>query len=77
MRGDHAGVIQLMLVPPDPEFTYKTEEDPEDLIDTRNVDTRLPTLVYVSCEKRPGFNHNKKVGVMNALVRACAIISNG
>ncbi|KVH94697.1 Cellulose synthase [Cynara cardunculus var. scolymus] len=76
-RGNHAGIIQLMLVPPAPECTYKTEEDPEDLIDTRNVDTRLPMLVYVSREKRPGFDHNKKAGAMNAMVRASAIMSNG
>lgn len=76
-RGNHAGIIQLMLVPPGPECIYKTEEDPEDLIDTRNVDTRLPMLVYVSREKRPGFDHNKKAGAMNALVRASAIMSNG
>lgn len=29
----------------------------------------LPRLVYVSREKRPGFNHHKKAGAMNALVR--------
>ncbi|KAI3806459.1 hypothetical protein L1987_22366 [Smallanthus sonchifolius] len=76
-RGNHAGIIQLMLAPPGPECAYKTEEDPEDLIDTRNVDTRLPMLVYVSREKRLGFDHNKKAGAMNALVRASAIMSNG
>ncbi|MFS7965198.1 putative 1,4-beta-D-xylan synthase [Helianthus anomalus] len=76
-RGDHAGIIQLMLAPPGPECAYKTEEDPDDLIDARNVDTRLPMLVYVSREKRPGFDHNKKAGAMNALVRASAIMSNG
>lgn len=27
-------------------------------------------LVYVSREKRPGFKHHKKAGVMNALVRS-------
>ncbi|KAL4560230.1 hypothetical protein LXL04_032380 [Taraxacum kok-saghyz] len=27
----------------------------------------LPKLVYVSREKRPGYNHHKKVGAMNAL----------
>lgn len=36
----------------------------------------LPRLVYVSREKRPGFDHHKKAGAMNALVelsslRAC------
>lgn len=29
---------------------------------------RLPRLVYVSREKRPGFQHHKKAGAMNALV---------
>lgn len=28
----------------------------------------LPRLIYVSREKRPGFNHHKKAGAMNALV---------
>ena len=28
----------------------------------------LPRLVYVSREKRSGFNHHKKAGAMNALV---------
>lgn len=35
------------------------------------VDTdgnELPRLVYVSREKRPGFQHHKKAGAMNALV---------
>jgi hypothetical protein len=34
-------------------------------------------FAYVSREKRPGFDHNKKAGAMNALVRASAILSNG
>ena len=29
----------------------------------------LPRLVYASREKRPGFEHHKKAGAMNALVR--------
>lgn len=29
----------------------------------------LPRLVYVSREKRPGFQHHKKAGAMNSLVR--------
>lgn len=36
----------------------------------------LPRLVYVSREKRPGFDHHKKAGAMNALIRVSAIISN-
>lgn len=30
----------------------------------------LPKLVYVSREKRPGYNHHKKAGAMNAMVRS-------
>lgn len=30
---------------------------------------QLPSLVYVSREKRPGFEHHKKAGAMNSLVR--------
>lgn len=36
----------------------------------------LPRLVYVSREKRPGFNHHKKAGAMNALVRVSAVLTN-
>lgn len=36
----------------------------------------LPRLIYVSREKRPGFDHHKKAGAMNALVRVSAVISN-
>jgi hypothetical protein len=34
-------------------------------------------FAYVSREKRPGYDHNKKAGAMNAMVRASAILSNG
>jgi hypothetical protein len=34
----------------------------------------LPRLVYVSREKRPGFQHHKKAGAMNALVYVHMII---
>jgi len=35
----------------------------------RDLDgNELPRLVYVSREKRPGFEHHKKAGAMNALV---------
>ncbi|XP_075509458.1 cellulose synthase A catalytic subunit 5 [UDP-forming]-like isoform X1 [Primulina tabacum] len=36
----------------------------------------LPRLIYVSREKRPGFENHKKAGAMNALVRVSAVISN-
>ncbi|KAF7152102.1 hypothetical protein RHSIM_Rhsim01G0288500 [Rhododendron simsii] len=76
-KGDHEGIIQIMLVPPNSDPVFGTEADGVNLIDTTDVDTRLPMLVYVSREKRPGFDHNKKAGAMNALVRTSAIMSNG
>ncbi|KAA8533476.1 hypothetical protein F0562_031090 [Nyssa sinensis] len=75
-KGDHAGIIQVMLKPPSDEPLRGTADDTR-LIDLTDVDIRLPLLVYVSREKRPGYDHNKKAGAMNALVRASAIMSNG
>ncbi|KAL6553363.1 hypothetical protein OROGR_007205 [Orobanche gracilis] len=37
---------------------------------------RLPTLVYLSREKKPGWAHNFKAGSMNALIRVSSRISN-
>ncbi|GLJ53774.1 hypothetical protein SUGI_1147670 [Cryptomeria japonica] len=36
----------------------------------------LPRIVYVSREKRPGYQHHKKAGAMNALVRVSAVLTN-
>lgn len=66
-----------MLAPSNAETVFGAEADGENLIDTSEVDVRLPMLVYVSREKRPGYDHNKKAGAMNALVRTSAIMSNG
>ncbi|KAL0394771.1 UNVERIFIED_CONTAM: Cellulose synthase-like protein D2 [Sesamum latifolium] len=74
-RGDHAGIIQVMLKPPSDEPLQGTADSSP--LDFTEVDIRLPMLVYVSREKRPGYDHNKKAGAMNALVRASAIMSNG
>nr|ABI75158.1 cellulose synthase-like D8 [Physcomitrium patens] len=75
-RGDHAGIIQVMLAPPTAE-PLMGSSDEENIIDTTDVDIRLPMLVYMSREKRPGYDHNKKAGAMNALVRTSAVMSNG
>lgn len=51
---DHPGMLQVFLGPNGgPDVSGNT----------------LPRLVYVSREKRPGYNHHKKAGAMNALVR--------
>ncbi|KAK4349586.1 hypothetical protein RND71_032341 [Anisodus tanguticus] len=75
-RGDHAGIIQVMLKPPSDEPLHGMTADGS-MIDLAEVDIRLPMLVYMSREKRPGYVINKKAGAMNALVRASAIMSNG
>ncbi|XP_004503981.1 cellulose synthase A catalytic subunit 6 [UDP-forming] [Cicer arietinum] len=58
---DHPGMIQVFL-------GHDGVRDVEG--------NELPRLVYVSREKRPGFDHHKKAGAMNSLVRAAAIITN-
>jgi cellulose synthase A len=62
LRSDHVGMIQVFLQPDGD--TVDIEGNP------------LPRLVYVSREKRPGYDHNKKAGAMNALIRASALITN-
>ncbi|ONK81025.1 uncharacterized protein A4U43_C01F24420 [Asparagus officinalis] len=59
---DHPGMIQVFLG------------------QSGGLDTdgnELPRLVYVSREKRPGFQHHKKAGAMNALIRVSAVLTNG
>ncbi|KAI9195819.1 hypothetical protein LWI28_018407 [Acer negundo] len=74
-KGDHAGILQVMSKVPenDPVMGHPDEKR----LDFTGVDIRLPMFAYVSREKRPGYDHNKKAGAMNAMVRASAILSNG
>ncbi|CAN1160853.1 Cellulose synthase-like protein D3 [Linum perenne] len=67
---------KVMLQAPSQEPTKGSRSDGNSM-DLSEVDIRLPMLVYVSREKRPGYDHNKKAGAMNALVRASAVMSNG
>ncbi|KAL2498682.1 Cellulose synthase A catalytic subunit 6 [UDP-forming] [Abeliophyllum distichum] len=59
--GDHPGMIQVLL-------------GQDGVCDVEG--NELPRLVYVSREKRPGFEHHKKAGAMNSLVRVSAVLSN-
>ncbi|KAJ4956503.1 hypothetical protein NE237_013286 [Protea cynaroides] len=58
---DHPGMIQVYL-------------GSEGALDVEGKE--LPRLVYVSREKRPGYDHHKKAGAMNALVRVSAVLTN-
>ncbi|KAF5729736.1 Cellulose synthase-like D3 [Tripterygium wilfordii] len=75
-RGEHASIIQVMLNRPADEPVRGAAGDAS-FLDLTKVDIRLPMLVYVSREKRTGYDHNKKAGALNALLRASAIMSNG
>lgn len=54
-KQDHQSIVQVLIDGWNPDAT-----DVEG--------NRLPTLVYLSREKRPGWPHNFKAGSMNALV---------
>ncbi|KAL8494474.1 hypothetical protein ACS0TY_025324 [Phlomoides rotata] len=58
---DHPGMIQVYL-------------GSEGALDIEGKE--LPRLVYVSREKRPGYQHHKKAGAMNAMIRVSAVLSN-
>lgn len=59
---DHPGMIQVFL-------GHSGGLDAEG--------NELPRLVYVSREKRPGFQHHKKAGAMNALqIRVSGVLTN-
>ncbi|RHN49460.1 putative 1,4-beta-D-xylan synthase [Medicago truncatula] len=76
-RGDEpVEPIKVLLKPPSDEPLIGHVDNAK-LIDMTGVDIRLPLFVYVSREKRRGYDHNKKAGAVNALVRASAVMSNG
>ncbi|BAT95437.1 Cellulose synthase A catalytic subunit 4 [UDP-forming] [Vigna angularis] len=58
---DHPGMIQVCLG-----STGSLDKEGKE----------LPRLVYVSREKRPGYQHHMKAGAMNALVRVSAVLTN-
>lgn len=74
-KGDHAGIMQILSKVPDHDPIMGGPD--EKTLDFTGIDTRLPMFAYVSREKRKSYDHNKKAGAMNALVRASAILSNG
>ncbi|KAG9148795.1 hypothetical protein Leryth_018111 [Lithospermum erythrorhizon] len=74
-KGDHPGIVQIMSKVPEMEPVMGHEDLKK--LDFTGIDIRVPMFAYVSREKRPGYDHNKKAGAMNALVRASAILSNG
>ncbi|CAN6688720.1 unnamed protein product [Malus baccata var. baccata] len=62
------------IEPRAPEFYFSKKIDY--LKDKVHPNFELPRLVYVSREKRPGYEHQKKAGAMNTLVRVFAVLTN-
>lgn len=76
-KGDHAGIVQVMLSQPSSEPQLGAQASSDDSpLDFSAVDVRLPMLVYVSREKRPGYDHQKKAGALNVQLRVSALLSN-
>ncbi|KAG2581750.1 hypothetical protein PVAP13_6KG063305 [Panicum virgatum] len=75
-KGDHAGIVQVLVNHPSHSRQFGPPASADNPLDFSMVDVRLPMLVYVSREKRPGFNHEKKAGAMNALTRCSAVLTN-
>ncbi|GFP95030.1 cellulose synthase-like protein e6 [Phtheirospermum japonicum] len=62
-KQDHRSIVQILIDGSNP-----------DAIDVDG--NKLPTVVYLSREKKPGWPHNFKAGSMNSLIRVSAEISN-
>ncbi|KQK15829.1 mixed-linked glucan synthase 2 [Brachypodium distachyon] len=75
-KGQHAGIVQVILNHPSRKPQLGSPASKDSPIDFSNVDTRIPMLVYMSREKRPGYNHQKKAGAMNVMLRVSALLSN-
>ncbi|KAK1697746.1 hypothetical protein QYE76_014443 [Lolium multiflorum] len=75
-RGQHAGIVQVILNHPSCKPQLGSPASTENPFDFSNIDTRLPMLVYIAREKRPGYNHQKKAGAMNVMLRVSALLSN-
>ncbi|CAL5062250.1 unnamed protein product [Urochloa decumbens] len=66
-KGDHTGIVKVV---------NGSEVDANRNPSFNTTDVCLPMLVYVSREKNPNYDHNKKAGALNALLRVSALLSN-
>jgi len=69
-------MTQVILNHPGDEPQLGTPASSSSALDFSAVDVRLPMLVYVAREKRPGYDHQKKAGAMNVQLRVSALLSN-
>nr|CAB3458271.1 unnamed protein product [Digitaria exilis] len=75
-KGQHAAIVEVMLNHPGDEPQLGAPASSDSPLDLSAVDVRLPMLVYIAREKRPGYDHQKKAGAMNVQLRVSALLSN-
>nr|CAB3454608.1 unnamed protein product [Digitaria exilis] len=72
-KGHHAPVAKVVLDHP---CCGHSQPNAEGNLIIGATDERIPMLVYVSREKSPSYDHNKKAGALNAELRASALLTN-
>ncbi|XP_062188301.1 probable mixed-linked glucan synthase 3 [Phragmites australis] len=78
-KGHHAGIVKIVQNHPSrckPQQGFQGSNANPDPVNFGGVDARLPMLVYVSREKSPCSEHNKKAGNLNAQLRISGLLSN-
>ncbi|CAL5083436.1 unnamed protein product [Urochloa decumbens] len=78
-KGDHAGIVKIVRNHPSckpAEAEGLQASNAANPLNLDGVDARIPMVVYVSREKTPGHEHNKKAGNLNAQLRVSALLSN-
>ncbi|XP_062188531.1 probable mixed-linked glucan synthase 3 [Phragmites australis] len=76
MKGHHAPIIQILLEQPNHTPQLGQSTGAQNPLDLNVIDVRLPMLVYMSREKHPSYDHQKKAGAMNVQLRVSALLSN-
>ncbi|XP_044486353.1 cellulose synthase-like protein G2 [Mangifera indica] len=59
-----------------PPYVEIIHDKRNDNFESKDEETKMPRLVYVSRERRPSFPHRFKAGALNTLLRVSGIISN-
>ncbi|KAL6896798.1 hypothetical protein ACP4OV_007370 [Aristida adscensionis] len=72
----HDGIIQIVQDHPCHKLQQGLEASSINIINFGGVDARLPMVIYMSREKNPSYEHNKKAGALNTLLRISAQFSN-
>ncbi|KAG8080166.1 hypothetical protein GUJ93_ZPchr0007g3333 [Zizania palustris] len=75
-KGHHAGIVKVVLDHPSRGHNLSLKDNTRNNLNFHATDLHIPTLVYVSREKNPGYDHNKKAGALNAQLRVSALLSN-